>query len=105
MTNSSSHYGIEVMDNDAAGILTAKRTFERVQLTNNTRDANALGFIGAAMKARNEVEVKNSYVHDTQGNGLWCDQSCRDSDTTLTVSGYTTTSWSTTVGPASASRR
>jgi hypothetical protein len=79
MTTSSSHYGIEVRDNDAAGILTAKGTFERAEFTNNTRDSNALGFIGAAMKARNEVEVKNSYVHDTQGNGIWCDQSCVDS--------------------------
>ena len=80
MTDTSTHYGIEVRDNDATGILSAKGTFERVELTNNTRDPNALGFIGAGMKARNEVEVKNSYVHDTQGNGLWCDNFCHDSD-------------------------
>jgi hypothetical protein len=80
MTNTSSHYGIEVMDNEAAGILSAKGTFERVELTNNTLDSNALGFIGSGMKARHEVEVKNSYVHDTQGNGLWCDNFCEDSD-------------------------
>jgi Right handed beta helix region len=79
MTTSSSHYGIEVRANDAAGILTAKGTFERVEFTNNTRDQDALGFIGSAMKARNEVEVEKSYVHDTKGNGLWCDQSCVDS--------------------------
>jgi hypothetical protein len=79
MTTSSSHYGIEVRDNEAAGILSAKGIFERVEFTNNTRDSNALGVIGAAMKARNEVEVKNSYVHDTQGNGIWCDQACVDS--------------------------
>jgi hypothetical protein len=80
MTDTSSHYAIEVMDNDAAGILSAKGTFERVELTNNTRDPKALGFIAAGMKARNEVEVKNSYVHDTRGNGLWCDNFCHDSD-------------------------
>src|SRR5215203_2583806 len=79
MTNLSSHYGIEVMDNEAAGILGAKGTFERVELTDNTRDPDALGVIGAGMKARNEVEVKDSYVHDTQGNGLWCDNFCEDS--------------------------
>jgi hypothetical protein len=79
MSNSSSHYGIEVRDNDAAGITNAKGTFERVELTNNTLDPNALGFIGAGMKALTEVEVKNSYIHETQGNGLWCDQSCVDS--------------------------
>jgi parallel beta helix pectate lyase-like protein len=79
MTNFSSHFGIEVRDNDAAGILSAKGTFERVELTNNTRDPNALSFIGTGMKARSEVEVKNSYIHDTQGNGLWCDEGCVDS--------------------------
>src|SRR5918998_3216012 len=78
MTDFSSHFGIEVRDNDAAGILSAKGTFERVELTNNTRDPNALGFIGTGMKARSEVEVKESYIHDTQGNGLWCDESCVD---------------------------
>jgi hypothetical protein len=79
MTDTSSHYGIEVMDNEAAGILSAKGTFERVEFTNNTREANALGVIAAGMKARNEVEVKDSYIHDTQGNGLWCDNFCHDS--------------------------
>src|SRR5215203_5464397 len=79
MTNLSSHYGIEVMDNEAAGILSAKGTFERVEFTNNTKVSNALGVIGAGLKARNEVEVKNSYVHETQGNGLWCDNYCENS--------------------------
>jgi hypothetical protein len=78
MTDFSSHFGIEVRDNDAAGIVSAKGTFERVELTNNTRDPNALGFIGAGMKARTEVDVKESYIHDTQGNGLWCDEFCVD---------------------------
>ncbi len=79
MTNSSSHYGIEVMDNEAAGILSAKGTFERVEFTDNTNDPDALGVIGAGLKARDEVEVKDSYVHDTQGNGIWCDNFCEDS--------------------------
>ena len=79
MTNTSSHYGIEVSDNDAAGILSAKGTFERVEFTDNTRDPDALGVIGAGLKARDEVEVKDSYVHDTQGNGIWCDNFCEDS--------------------------
>ena len=79
MTNTSSHYGIEVMDNEAAGILSAKGTFERVELTDNTNDPDALGVIGSGLKARDEVEVKDSYVHDTQGNGIWCDNSCEDS--------------------------
>jgi hypothetical protein len=79
MTNTSSHYGIEVRDNDAAGILSAKGTFERVEFTDNTRDPDALGVIGSGLRARDEVEVKESYVHDTQGNGIWCDNFCEDS--------------------------
>ncbi len=88
MTNTSSHFGIEVRDNEAAGILSAKGTFERVELTNNTLDSNALGVIGSGMKARNEVEVKNSYIHDTQGNGLWCDNFCEDSPTATHPNGF-----------------
>src|SRR5829696_3765974 len=79
MTDASSHYGIEVMHNEAAGILSAKGTFDSVEFTNNTENSNALGIIGAGLKARNEVEVKNSYIHETQGNGLWCDNYCVDS--------------------------
>jgi hypothetical protein len=79
MTDTSYHYGIEVMDNEAAGILSAKGTFDKVEFTNNTKASNALGVIGAGLKARNEVEVKNSYIHETQGNGLWCDNYCVDS--------------------------
>src|SRR5215207_5695217 len=79
MTDTSYHYGIEVMNNEAAGILSAKGTFDSVEFTNNTLVSGALGVIGAGLKARNEVEVKNSYVHDTQGNGLWCDNYCVDS--------------------------
>jgi hypothetical protein len=79
MTSSSYHLGIEVMDNEAAGILSAKGTFDKVEFTNNTLNSNALGVIGSGLKARDEVEVKNSYIHDTQGNGLWCDNYCVDS--------------------------
>src|SRR5215216_538949 len=88
MTDASSHYGIEVMNNEAAGILSAKGTFDKVEFTNNTLNSNALGVIGAGLKARNEVEVKNSYVHKTQGNGLWCDNSCQDSPTTTHPKGF-----------------
>jgi hypothetical protein len=88
MTNLSTHYGIEVSDNDAAGILSAKGTFDRIELTKNTLDPDALGIIGSGMKARNEVEVKNSYVHDTRGNGLWCDNSCADSPSATHPNGF-----------------
>jgi hypothetical protein len=54
-----------------------------VEFTNNTRDPNALGFIASGIKALTEVEVKNSYIHDTQGNGLWCDGGCVDASNML----------------------
>ena len=88
MTNSSYHLGIEVMDNEAAGILSAKGIFDKVEFTNNTQDSNALGVIGSGLKARNEVEVKNSYIHKTQGNGLWCDNYCVDSPTATHPNGF-----------------
>jgi hypothetical protein len=88
MSDASYHYGIEVMNNEAAGILSAKGTFDRVELTNNTLNSNALGIIGSGMKARDEVEVKNSYVHDTQGNGIWCDNSCADSPIATHPNGF-----------------
>src|ERR687889_2864088 len=56
MTNTSSHYGIEVMDNQAAGILSAKGTFERVEFTNNTLDSGALGVIGSVLSGRHAGE-------------------------------------------------
>jgi hypothetical protein len=76
MTNSSYHFGIEVRDNEAAGINNAKGIFDSVELTNNTTNSNALGFIGSGMKAATEVEVKNSYIHETQGHGIWCNTGC-----------------------------
>jgi Right handed beta helix region len=88
MSDSSYHYGIEVRDNDAAGITNAKGTFERVELTNNTLDPDALGFIGAGLKALTEVEVKNSYIHDTKGNGLWCDVGCVAVDPKIRPNGF-----------------
>jgi hypothetical protein len=48
-------------------------------LDDTTQDKKFLGFTGSGLKATNEVEVKNSYIHDNQGNGLWCDVLCRDS--------------------------
>jgi hypothetical protein len=79
-TNDSSLYAVHITGSDAAGITNAHGTFERIELDDTTQDPNFLGFTGAGLKAINEVEVRNSYIHDNQGNGLWCDEFCRDSD-------------------------
>jgi hypothetical protein len=78
-SNTSSLYAVHITGSDGAGITNARGTFERIELDDTTQDPNFLGFIGSGLKAINEVEVKNSYIHDNQGNGLWCDVFCHDS--------------------------
>ena len=82
-SNTSSLYAVHITGSDAAGITNAHGTFERIELDDTTQDPNFLGFTGSGLKAINEVEVKNSYIHDNQGNGLWCDVFCRDSESHL----------------------
>ena len=78
-SDASSLYAVRITGSDAAGITNAHGTFDRVELDDTTQDPNFLGFTGSGLKAITEIEVRNSYVHDNQGNGLWCDQFCRDS--------------------------
>jgi hypothetical protein len=79
-TNDSSLYAVHITGSDAAGITNAHGTFDRIELDDTTNDPIFLGFTGSGLKAINEVEVRNSYIHDNQGNGLWCDVFCQDSD-------------------------
>ena len=46
--------------------------------TGNTGNPDWLGFEGAAIKGVDEFEVANNYIHDEQGNGIWCDVGCDD---------------------------
>jgi hypothetical protein len=78
MADDSYMYGVVIEDNEAAGILSGRGTFDRIELSNNTTNSQALGINAAGMKVRHEVVVKNSYVHDTQGNGLWADNEVYD---------------------------
>jgi hypothetical protein len=78
-SNTSSIYAVHITGTDAAGITNAHGTFDRIELDDTTQDPNFLGFTGSGLKAINEVEVRNSYIHDNQGNGLWCDVYCHDS--------------------------
>jgi hypothetical protein len=79
-SNTSSLYAVHITGSDGAGITNAHGTFERIELDDTTQDANFLGFTGSGLKAINEVEVSYSYIHDNQGNGLWCDVFCQDYD-------------------------
>ena len=78
-SNDSSLYAVHITGSDGAGITNAHGTFDRIELNDTTQDPNFLGFIGAGLKAITEVDIKNSYVHNNQGNGLWCDEFCHDS--------------------------
>jgi LPXTG-motif cell wall-anchored protein len=78
-SNTSTLYAVHITGSDGAGITNAQGTFDRIELDDTTQDPNFLGFIGSGLKAINEVEVRNSYVHDNPGNGLWCDAGCVDS--------------------------
>src|SRR5215217_2693000 len=82
-SNTSSLYAVHITGSDAAGITNAHGTFDRIELDDTTQDPNFLGFTGSGLKAINEVEVRNSYIHDNQGNGIWCDVFCHDSESHL----------------------
>jgi hypothetical protein len=82
-SNTSSLYAVHITGTDAAGITNAHGTFERIELDDTTQDPNFLGFTGSGLKAINEVEIRNSYIHDNQGNGVWCDVYCHDSESHL----------------------
>jgi hypothetical protein len=77
-SSTSSLYAVHITGSDAAGITNARGTFDSIELDDTTQDPNFLGFTGSGMKAVTEIEVKNSYVHDNQGHGIWCDEECND---------------------------
>jgi hypothetical protein len=79
-SDTSSLYAVHITGSDAAGITNAHGTFDSIELDETTQDPNFLGFTGSGLKAINEVEIRNSYIHDNRGNGLWCDVFCHDSE-------------------------
>ena len=64
--------------NDAAGILNVKGRILNSEFYDNTQNPAFLGFNGSAVKGITEYEAAYNYVHDEQGNGLWCDVGCKD---------------------------
>ena len=42
----------------------------------NSKSSSSLGFNASAVKGITEFEAGRVYVHDEQGNGLWCDVGC-----------------------------
>ena len=69
---------LRVHNNDAVGIGNAKGRVLNSELFSNTENGDFLGFTGAGVKGVTEYEAGRNYVHDEQGNGLWCDRGCDD---------------------------
>jgi hypothetical protein len=65
-----------IHDNDAAGILSAQGRILNSEFYENTNNPDFLGVNAAAVKGRFEYEAAENYVHNEQGNGLWCDVGC-----------------------------
>jgi hypothetical protein len=76
-----------IHDNASLGISNMKGTVLHSEFFKNSNAQSSLGFNGSAIKGITEYQAGWVYVHDEQGNGLWCDVGC-DSD-----SGGTTGFW------------
>jgi hypothetical protein len=83
MSDQSMSFGIVVRNNEGAGITNGHGVHRQIELTNNTTNPDALGFIGSGIKCVHECTVERSYVHETQGNGIWCDSGCDDASNAL----------------------
>jgi len=67
-----------IHDNDSVGIGNARGRIVHNEFTRNTLKSSCVGVNGAAVKGLTEYEAAYNYVHDEQGNGLWCDRGCDD---------------------------
>jgi hypothetical protein len=72
---------LRVHDNDANGIGSPRGKVLNSEFFRNTLDPVFLGHAGAAVKGIYGYEAAYNYVHDEQGNGLWCDHGCYDQGT------------------------
>jgi len=73
---------VHIHNNQGGGILNAHGVHHAIELSDNTTNSNALGVIGAGVKGVDEFNIQHSYVHNTQGNGIWCDIHCNDQSDT-----------------------
>jgi hypothetical protein len=80
-TNTTLMQYLRVHDNDANGIGSPRGKVLNSEFFSNTLDPVFLGYAGAAVKGIYEYEAAYNYVHDEQGNGLWCDRGCTSQGT------------------------
>src|SRR5215212_2884320 len=67
-----------IHNNASLGISNMKGTVLDSEFFSNSEDVSALGFNGSAVKGLTEFEAGRLYVHNEQGNGIWCNGSCSD---------------------------
>jgi hypothetical protein len=65
-----------IHDNTSLGISNMKGRVLDSEFFKNSNATSSLGFNGSAVKGITEFEAGRVYVHDEQGNGLWCDVGC-----------------------------
>jgi hypothetical protein len=67
-----------IHNNASLGISNMKGRVFASEFFSNSEHTSSLGFNGSAIKGITEYEADRVFVHDEQGNGLWCDVGCSD---------------------------
>jgi hypothetical protein len=65
-----------IHDNTSLGISNMKGRVLDSEFFSNSEAQSSLGFNASAVKGITEFEAARVFVHDEQGNGLWCDVGC-----------------------------
>jgi Thrombospondin type 3 repeat len=65
-----------IHDNASLGISNMRGRVLDSEFFSNSKATSSLGFNGSAVKGITEFEAGRVYVHNEQGNGLWCDVGC-----------------------------
>ena len=65
-----------IHNNASLGISNMKGTVRDSEFFRNSLKQSSLGFNGSAVKGITEYVAAQVFVHDEQGNGLWCDVGC-----------------------------
>src|SRR5215207_7722137 len=68
-----------IHNNASVGISNMKGTVLDSEFFENSNAQSSLGFNGSAVKGITEYVAARVFVHDEQGNGLWCDVGCKNS--------------------------
>jgi hypothetical protein len=80
--SASSDFVVEyarIHENASLGISNMQGTVRYSEFFKNSAATSSLGFNGSAVKGITEYEAFGVYVHEEQGNGLWCDVGCKNS--------------------------